>query len=509
MRLNESSLESTRSSMPASSRHGASSAHARSRPHTVAEFIEQRASWLLASAIVLYIAVFAVLACLKLAWFRQGFDMAGNEQTIWNTLHGRFFRISVFAFMEYDFDDGPVLLQLPLALLYGIYPSPYTLLVLQTIALGLAAWPLYLLGRMVLPAAWHALALALIYLLHPTTQHINMYEFQLRAFLIPFALGALLFLRLGSFWPYLGMLLLMMFTKTEAGFTLVAFGLYALWLRRDWRFALAPLIIGPIWVAVALGVIVPRFSSGDFITEIYSYGELGSSVSDVIINAITNPLLVLRTISTPPKLDFLFQLFGLQGFLALLSPTSLLGLPILLMNLLTPNRVQWSLNYQYPALVYPFLLIAACEGLVRLSGWLGRREITRTRMVSAGMAILLMIALWANLRLGNVVQSLWNVREPAHRVAAARALLAHVPPDAAVAATSFLAPHLAQREEIYFFPGNRSYPRAYIDRAEYIAADSRPPGNNREVRELLDDYLGRPDWHVVAQEGDFVLLRRR
>lgn len=462
---------------------------------------------MLAGAIGLYIVAFSVLACLKLAWFRQGFDMAGNEQTIWNTLHGRPFRLSVFAFMRYDFDDGPVLLQLPLALLYGLHQSPYTLLVLQTIALGLAAWPLYLIGRQILPQPWQALVLALLYLLHPTTQHINMYEFQLRAFMIPFAVGALLFLRRERFWPYLVMLLLMLCTKTEAGFTLMAFGVYALWLRRRWPFVVVPVLLGPLWVAVALGVIVPRFSEGDFITQIYKYGDLGNSVGQVIVNIVTDPLLLLRTITTPGKPTFVLQLFGLQGFLALFSPTTLLGLPILLMNLITPNRVQWSLNYQYPALVYPFLLVAAAEGLVRVCGWLA--QVWRGRLIAAGMLLLLLGAAIANVRMNNVVQSLLNVRESPQRVAAANALLRQVPRDAAVAATSFLAPHLAQRQEIYFFPGSGSYPREYIDRAEYIVGDRRPPGGNRQVIELLDDYLQRPDWELVAQEGDFVLLRHR
>ena len=125
------------------------------------------------------------------------------------------------------------------------------------------------------------------------------------------------------------------------------------------------------------------------------------------------------------------------------------------------------------------------------------------------MLLLLLGALFANVRMNNVVLSLLNVRESPQRVAAANALLRQVPRDAAVAATSFLAPHLAQREEIYFFPGSGSYPREYIDRAEYIVGDRRPPGGNRQVIELLNDYLQRPDWEVVAQEGDFVLLRHR
>ncbi|MBS1966146.1 MAG: DUF2079 domain-containing protein, partial [Chloroflexi bacterium SZAS-1] len=309
---------------------------------------ERFATPLLWIAIIGYIVVFAVASSLKLAWFRQGFDMAGNEQVIWNTLHGRFFQTSIFAFMQYDFDDGPVLLELPLALVYGLHQSPYTLLVLQSIALGIAAWPLYLLGSDLLGRRWQGLALALIYLLHPTTQHINMYEFQLRAFMIPFALGALLFLRRAQLLPYVLCLFLMLCTKTEAGFTLVMFGAYALVLRRPWPFIAIPLIAGPAWVAVALGIIVPHFSQGNFITQIYSYGVLGNSIGDVIWTLLTNPLLLLQTIATPPKLTFVAQLLGLQAFLALISPIAFLGLPILLMNIIAPNPVQFSLNYQYP-----------------------------------------------------------------------------------------------------------------------------------------------------------------
>jgi uncharacterized membrane protein len=335
-----------------------------------------------------------------------------------------------------------------------------------------------------------------------------MYEFQLRSFMIPWALGALLFLRRGQLWPYVAMLFLMMCTKTEAGFTLVAFGLYALWLRRPWPFVVTPLLLGPLWVVVALRVIVPRFSSGNFIANVY-YGSLGNSVGEVVLNVATNPLLLWQTIATPPKLAFLARLFGLQGFLALLSPTALLALPILLMNLIAPRQVQWSLNYQYIALVYPFLLVAAAEGLVRVSEWLARAIALRARWIAVGMLCMLLMVAYASLAWNNVVASLWRTGEPAQRVAAANALLARVPPDAAVAATSFLAPHLAQREEIYYFPGNQSYPPEKIDRAEYIVADSRPPGNNREVKELLAKYMERPDWQLVAQEGDFVLLRRR
>jgi uncharacterized membrane protein len=269
-------------------------------------------------------------------------------------------------------------------------------------------------------------------------------------------------------------------------------------------------VIGPLWVVIALGVIVPRVSEGDFITQIYSYGVLGNSVGEVIWTGLTNPLLVFQTIATPPKLAFVATLLGLQGFLALLSPIAILALPVLLMNLIAPNAVQFSLNYQYPALIYPFLIVAAAEGLVRLAGWIGRAPQTRKLIISIGMTLLLVIAFGANIYLNNVVLSLARNHEPPARVADAQAIIAQVPPEAALAASSFLAPHLAQREQLYFFPGNKSYPLRYVEeRAAYLVADRRPPSGNRQERELLADFLRRPDWELIGQQGDFVLLRRR
>lgn len=454
-----------------------------------------------------YSTIFITLSCLKLYYFRQGFDMAGNEQAIWNTLHGRPFRTSIFAFMRYDFDDGPVLLQIPLALIYSIHQSPYTLLIVQTLALGLAAWPLYLIGCDSMLQRWQSLALSTIYLIHPTTQHINMYEFQLRSFMVPFSLSALLFLRRQKLIWYSLFLFLMMCTKTEAGFTLIAFGVYAFVTKKPWRFAAVPLVVGPVWLYVALGIIVPQFSDDNFIAKIYSYGELGDSVGAVIVTMITNPLLTLQIITVPAKVEYVLKLLSLTGFLALFSPTLIIALPVLMLNLISPNAVQFSLNYQYGALVYPFLIVAMIEGLINITRWWISSKQIRQQVTAAATLTLLLIGIVANVTLNNVVKTALSNRETPQRAADARAIIAKVPADGSLAASTFLAPHLAQRQQIYFFPGNNSYPAEYVDKAEYLVADRHPPGNSSTTLAALDRYLNDPHWTIVAEHGDFVLLQ--
>lgn len=473
--------------------------------------LERRAGLVLALLLVGYGLVFSAASILKLYTLRQGFDLAGNEQTIWNTMHGRLFRTSVFAMMDYDFDDGPVLLEIPLAALYALYPSTSTLLVLQTLAIVLGALPLYGLVRDLWGRRTPGLVAAALYLLHPTVQHINLYEFQYRSFSMAFALAAFYFFERRRWGWWALFLLLGMATKTESALFAVAFGLYALLRKRPWPYVLPPIGVGAAWFYTALFVVVPRFTHGDgsFVAGIYSYGYLGNSLGEVIRTVVTRPLFVLSVLFQPQKVRFLLSFFFLSGFLPLLAPGALLpAAPIFLLNLLSPNPVQFSLYYQYQGLTVPAMLVSSWYGLDRLLRF-GRRRLgwegERARSVALCLLLvfgLLNCALWKN--------ALWSTlrnRDSAQRIADARAVLAHVPPDAPVAASSFLAPFLAQREGLYFFPGNRSYPEAYIARAEYIVTDTSdllPPRGH----ELLASYRQSGEWEVVLQRGDFLLLRR-
>lgn len=458
-----------------------------------------------------YFLLFSALSIYKLETLQQGFDLAGNEQTIWNTMHGRFFQTSVFALMRYDFDDGPVLLQLPLAGLYALYPSTYTLLVLQTAAIVLGALPLYWLARDLWGRPSAGLVAAVFYLLHPTVQHINLYEFQYRSFAMCFALYAFYFFERRRWGLWALFLFLAVATKTESALLVVAFGLYALLRRERWTRVVLPIVLGATWFVVALFVVVPRFTigPGSFVGGIYSYGYLGNSFGEIVQTILTRPLFVLGHLFEPDKVYFLLSILFVSGFLPLLSPGELvLAAPILFLNLLSPNPVQYSLYYQYQGLTVPFFLIAALYGLDRMQRVLaGRRRWDPQRVLNVAMLILVLFAIANCAYWKNAVWSALRRADTPQRIADARAILARVPPDAPVAASSFLAPFVARREGLYFFPGNRSYPEEYIERADYIVTDTseRLPARGHE---LLQQYLATGTWQVAAQQGDFRLLRR-
>lgn len=458
-----------------------------------------------------YLLIFSAASIFKLETLRQGFDLGGNEQTLWNTMHGRLFQTSVFAKMRYDFDDGPVLLEVPLAGLYAVYPSPYTLLVLQTAAIVLGAVPLYWLARDRWKRPSPGLAAAALYLLHPTVQHMNLYEFQYRSFSMAFALYAFYFFERRKWGLWALFLFLGMATKTEFALLSVAFGLYALLRRRGWAYAVPPIVAGATWFYVALFLVVPRFTEGEtsFIAGIYSYGYLGNSFGEVARTLLTRPLFVLSQMLQPPKVRFLLSVLLLSGFLPLLSPAELLlAAPTVFLNLISPNPVQFSPYYQYQSLVVPFLSVGLLYGLQRLQRFLRRRlRWNETRVLNVALLVLLLFALVNCALWNNVLLSTWRRQDTPQRVADARAVLSELPPDASVAASSFLAPFVARREGLYFFPGNRSYPEEYIARAQYIVTDTSAALPQRG-QELLREYLAGGEWEVVARQGDFLLLHQ-
>jgi uncharacterized membrane protein len=474
-------------------------------------WVDRHGRALLIWLLVGYFVLFSAASIFKLETLRQGFDLAGNEQAIWNTMHGRFFRTSVFALMRYDFDDGPVPLQVTLAGLYALYPSTYTLLVLQTLAIVLGALPLYWLARDLWGRPSAGLVAAGLYLLHPTVQHINLYEFQYRSFSMCFALYAFYFFerrKTGLWWLFL---FLAMATKTESALLVIIFGFYALLRRRRWPSVVLPIVVGAAWFYVSLFVIVPHFTEGEtsFVAGIYSYGYLGDSFGEVARTIITRPFFVLSQMFQPEKVRFLLTFFFISGFLPLLSPLELvLAAPIFFLNLISPNRVQFSLYYQYQALTLPFLLIGAIYGLRRLQQFLHtRRRWEPRRTFNVAMLVLLLFGVVNCVVWRNALLTTLRDRDTPQRVADARAVVAQVPEDVPVAASSFLAPFVARREGVYFFPGNRSYPEEYIARAEYLLTDTSDLLPSRG-QELLQQYLAGDDWQVAAEQGDFLLLRR-
>jgi hypothetical protein len=110
-----------------------------------------------------------------------------------------------------------------------------------------------------------------------------------------------------------------------------------------------------------------------------------------------------------------------------------------------------------------------------------------------------------NIPLRNPVVSSFRNPETAERVALMEALKAQIPPDAKVAATSFLAPHLIPRLELYYIPGGGMHHQ--IDEADYAFIDTRAAA--LQGTGIVEGLRADPQWELLREEDDLLLFRKR
>src|SRR5438045_5702478 len=114
-------------------------------------------------------------------------DLGIMDQAIWNALHGNLLHQTVCNVLNdtncYS-PDGinrfaihfePILF--PVSLLYFLWPTPKTLLVLQTVIVSLGAFPAFWLARLRLRNDLAGVIFAVIYLLYPAQQQATVYDF--------------------------------------------------------------------------------------------------------------------------------------------------------------------------------------------------------------------------------------------------------------------------------------------------------------------------------------------
>ncbi len=521
-----------------------------------------RLAWGLTILATLTYIVLLTLESLFRYWNYQAtaFDLGNYSQAIWNTLHGRFFE---FTNRGWDYYGPPTRLAihvepiiLPISLLYLIYSGPQTLLVLQSIALGLGAIPVFLLTRHWMPR-WPLLGFMLVvtYLASPTLIGQNLFDFHPVTLATPLLIAAVLAMvkqRYGWFLLAAGLATM---CKEDVGIVVAFLGVYiAFWQhRRKLGLSIAALALG--WSAFCFLVIIPHFLNSPQVGSNYwqRYAGLGNTPGEAILHLITQPWLIFTIIFTGPKLYYLWNMLLTGGLLGLLfAPGALLpATPELAINMLSNNRAQYSGIYHYSALTIAFMTIAAVRGVAQLArhweqdrqGWalLNRYERMRsllkkrfpwrwiplwgwwlTLKITGGWAWLVrrvspragltLVAIY----LLAIAASNFNAQVPyltifstplSTNVRDARIdrLLAMIPADASVSASDTLNPHLTQRRNLYLFPdiGRGDTTAEYI----VVDVDYLPDENRADAIHTFDTLISTGQYRVIARADSVYLAK--
>jgi len=486
------------------------------------KFLQKWDRHLLWASILSYILVFGYLCFLKYHSFNYlDWDLASDVIVLRNSACGR---LLYYPFLEQIIFGAHLYLIIFLILpVYALFQTPLTLLFLQSIFLGLAAYPLYLLARRRLKSAF-SLAIAVAYLLYPSVGYMNLFETHFDIYEIFFLFFALYYFEKENFKRFLVFIILAMSCKENVSLAVTMLGIYALIRKRPKKWVLTPLLAGASWFLLSVKLIIPHFAKdaglyqGGFIFSHY-YKHLGGNFLEMVKTIILHPVGTALFVFSPPKIIYILQLFMPAGFLGLLSPLALLpAAPIFAQNLLSSAPNHSLIYYQYTALLIPFIFFSVIQGFSRL---------LRYKPVIRNQGVLLFCFFGFVIFSGiHLAAPQFNIIKRAHRYQLddlsrqKERLVSLVPQNSPVIATFQFLPKLANRQDLYSLhfiamgykmytnvsyeaPKNLEY--ALIDFNEpFLLKAFFPPPAAGNIR----DFLETGDWRVFAAFDDTVLFRK-
>ncbi|WP_297477901.1 DUF2079 domain-containing protein [Thermococcus sp.] len=344
--------------------------------------IERTVVWLL---IAVYTLVFSIISINHHYTFRtNAFDLGIFMQSLWNTFHGRFMYNTVEYFVfcaksHFNIHLSPILLVvLPL---YHLLPEPQGILILQTLALGMAAYPLFLLSQRVLKRTAISLGIVLLYLCNSLLHGINTYDFHAVSLAVPFIFLTAYFMETQRFTLALFAAVITLSTREDAGIAVVSLGIFYLLrnvnlneylslfeeayqgkLSKDKFAVLSMIVLGGLWVILGFFIVnsghLISFYTGPFDLHLLEM----KGVYFVIANLTVGMFLFLN-----PKYFLLL--------------TSLPWMELLLSSDKNLTRI----GLQYPYMLVPLSFVSA----VYILGRIEERELRKIFFLGVSLGLLI------------------------------------------------------------------------------------------------------------------------
>jgi uncharacterized membrane protein len=456
-----------------------------------------------AAGVVLYALLFTFVTMTRHLMFRtHALDLGYYVQLTWNLARGYGPYVSLPEMHAWGDHLSPIMYLFVPG--FWLLPGATSLLVGQSVALALGALPVFGIARRHLRDERPAAAFAILYLLNPSVQGINVRDFHAAALAIPLLLAAIYFAETGRFWLFAGAIILTLLCREDSALPVIGLGAWLALGRRRWLTGAATSLGAFALLATEIRWIIPHFRHEPYV-HLWRYARFGHSLGEIALTILTHPLRTLSDLFTGGRVIYLAAMLAPLGFLPVLSGWDLVGaVPALAQNLLSTDPVLFNHRAQYQAFVLPFLVQAAIAGYGRLAA----RRPGHWPVAILGVAFALSLVLSSSLLNDLAVARWW----PRSEERTAYQVLAQVPTTAAVSAQDRYVAHLSLRELVTVFP-------VELDRVDYVLVnlDTYPwhdlpdvkldrAGENVMIITIASRSL---NFAVVAQAGPHLLLRRR
>lgn len=393
-----------------------------------------RPLWVAAGAVGL--GLFCVALLRHWAFDSHGYDLGIFTNVMWNLIHGNGYVSSVKDGIHLFTDHQSPTYWL-LAPLFWLLPRPETLLFVQAFGLAAGGPALYYLARARLGARhWAPAALPWLYWAYLPLRNANAFDFHPEVFMLPLFLWAFVGFASHRRWAKaLGLAALIGALGAKESAPVVAVGIGVAWA-----------LSGGGWRGVGLAVagvalfffdvkVVPRLFGGGDYPYLNLYERFGGGIGDLLLAPFTQPGYFFSQIINRERLNFLFWTLAPLGFLPLASwRAALAALPPYLALFLSEGDQRVRIVFHYaiePASALFWALPFGLAACARRFGW------QRT-------GIWMLIWALAAYGPGEVTRARDYLPQPRTEWLAGE-VIPCLSPDAAMAASDTLIPHVATR----------------------------------------------------------------
>ncbi|MBQ6420064.1 MAG: DUF2079 domain-containing protein [Clostridia bacterium] len=383
---------------------------------------------------------------------------------------------------------------------YFVFSSPVTLQLTQAALLGSAVIPLSLLCRHYKLSYLRTAVFAVVLVAFPAVAGGTNYDFHENCFLLP--------LLLWVFWAYekekhvltAVFTLLTLFVKEDAAIYIAFFAIYVLLDRKKYLRGVLLLAGAGIYFLVAVKIL-SSYGEGVMTTRYENFIVGDGTLLDAVKNVLVDPGYAFTQIfvdgdgSYQPKMLFLLQIAVPLAFLpfGVKRPSRLLLLlPMLLMNFLTLYVYQYQIGFQYTFGVIAFLFYLSVINVSDMQPATGRL------LLSIACVCGVMCFILSPVSRCSYYLKLWAKENERNELISEA--LDEIPEDKSVVCSTFLLPHLANREVLY---ETYYHQPADGEKLDYVILDYRmsAPTEDKEKYEALGYQVTK----TVEYEGNLVL----
>lgn len=237
-------------------------------------------------------------------------------------------------------------------------------------------------------------------------------------------------------------------------------------------------------------------------------------MGEVAVGVLSDPTAVVDALATTQNLTYLAWTIA-PLFLAVLAPRLLaVGVPITVVNLVSSFSYQHEARRHSTVYFITIVALAAVVGALRLA-----RDGPSSRLVGVPIATMIVAALVSSAWIGPTAGrgGSWNGRVPMDRVDDIEHALTLIPPDAGLAADTFVATRLAHRTTVDRLPtpwtrhdwGTSTTPDLPpTTTVEWIAVLKPAAATNDAVESALSHILAGDDFTLRYEDDLLIVLQR-